>query len=241
MQHARVLIADDHEIIRIGIRSILTKHGAYDICGEVSDGRAAVEQAMRLRPNVIVLDIGLPALNGVEVARRISLHNPRTAVLVFTEIDSEQVMLESLRNGVKGFILKSDRGDELLAGIDAVLRGRTCFSPRINEMLLNLAKQTLRVDLLSGREREITQLIAEGYCSKEIAQSLMMSVKTVETHRSHIMRKLTIHSTAELILYAVRNQIVHVQKEQFIRSSEDGVLGAFEPTIAPTSRLATAA
>lgn len=242
MKHARLFIADDHEITRIGIKSILAKQ-AYEICGEAADGRNAVEQVVQLRPDVVILDVGLPALSGVEVARRIGLSSPQSSVLIFTEIDSEQVMLETLRNGVKGFILKSDTGDELLAAVDAVLKGRTCFNSRINELLLNIARG-IRMDILSGREREITQLIAEGLCSKEIAQSLIMSVKTVETHRSNIMRKLAVHSTAELILYAVRNQIVHVQCMPSQPSHP--ALAPFSETLGPiadqqTARFATAA
>jgi len=228
MRRPRVLIADDHEITRIGVRATIDKCGTYDVCGEAADGRAAVEMTCQLRPDVLVLDIGLPFLNGLEVARRLNVLSPQTAILVFTEIDAEHIMLESLRNGVKGFMLKSEGVNELLAAIEAVRRGQTRFNARISQMLLNLAKQQGRNNVLSGREREVTQLIAEGYCTKQIAETLVMSVKTAETHRSNIMRKLSIHTTAELTLYALRNDLVYIEKGPQIVSIEEHVAEAPE-------------
>jgi DNA-binding NarL/FixJ family response regulator len=212
MKRPQILIADDHEITRIGVKSIISSCGAYDVCGEAADGRRAIEMVYQLKPDLLILDIGLPLLNGIEVARRLAVRDPRTWIVIFTEIDSEYLMLESIHSGVRGFMLKSDGVDELLAGVKAVLRGRTCFNRRVSQMLLDLARQRARDNVLSGREREVTQLIAEGHCSREIAESLAMSVKTVETHRSKIMHKLHIHTTAELTLYAVRNDIVLVEK-----------------------------
>jgi len=229
MKRPRILIADDHEITRIGVKSALDASGAYEICGEAEDGRETIEMTRLLKPDILILDIGLPLLNGVEVARRVAVDSPRTSIVVFTEIDSERVMLESLRSGAKGFILKSDEVGELLAGVKAVLRGHTSFNARISEMLLTLVKQQSRDNVLSAREREITQLIAEGHCTKNIAQSLTMSIKTVETHRSHIMRKLNIHTTAELTLYAVRNAIVYVENAPRVSSMQGRPTETLEP------------
>lgn len=235
MKRPRILIADDHEITRIGVRSTIDECGAYEVCGEASDGRITVEMTRQQKPDVLILDIGLPFLNGIEVARRVIVHNPKTSILVFTEVDSEHIMLESLRLGVRGFMLKSEGVDELLAAIAAVLKGHTRFNARISQMLLNLANQANRDNLLSGREREVTQLVAEGYCTKRIADILAMSIKTVETHRSHIMRKLSIHTTAELTLYAVRNAIVHIEKTPQIVGMEEYLTQAVKPIYADSA------
>jgi len=211
MGKPRIVIADDHEITRIGLKSILTTTGLYEICGEAGNGHEALEKTCRLHPDLLVLDVGLPFLNGVEVARRIESESPRTSILIFTEVESDRVMLDAFRLGVKGFLVKSESVSDLLAGIDTVLHGKTCFTPRIAQILLNFAKQYGRAEVLTAREREVVQLVAEGHCTKEVARKLALSLKTAETHRSNILRKLHVHSTAELILYAVRNQIVHIE------------------------------
>lgn len=208
----RIVVADDHEITRIGIKSIIASTGLYDICGEAGDGHEAVEKTSQLKPDLLLLDVGLPYLNGVEVAHRIGVRSPKTSVLMFTEIESERVMLDALRVGVKGFIIKTETTDDLLAGIEIVLHGKTCFSPRIGQILVNFARQHGRGDVLTTREKEIVQLVAEGYCTKEVAHMLAMSVKTAETHRSNIFRKVHVNTTAELVMYAVRNQIVHITR-----------------------------
>lgn len=210
MGEPRIVIADDHEITRLGIKSILTSTGLYEICGEAGDGHEALEKTCRLRPDLLLLDVGLPLLNGVEVARRIQFESPQTSILIFTEVDSDRVMLDAFRLGVKGFVVKSESVSDLLAGVETVLHGKTYFTPRIAQILRNVAKQYGYGEVLTAREREIVQLVAEGLCTKEVARKLALSVKTAETHRSNIVRKLQIHSIAELILYAVRNQIVHV-------------------------------
>lgn len=210
MKKPRIVIADDHEITRIGVKSIIGSTGLYDVCGEARDGHEAVEKTNQLKPDLLLLDVGLPYLNGVEVARRIGLRSPQTSVLMFTEIESERVMLDALRVGVKGFIIKTESTDDLLSGIEIVLHGKTCFSPRIGQILLNFARQHGRAEVLTTREKEIVQLVAEGYCTKEVAHMLAMSVKTAETHRSNIFRKVHVNTTAELVLYAVRNEIVHI-------------------------------
>ena len=212
MGKPRIVIADDHEITRIGLRSILMGTGLYEICGEAGDGHEALEKTCHLHPDLLVLDVGLPFLNGVEVARRIESESPRTSILIFTEVESDRVMLDAFRLGVKGFVVKSESVSDLLAGIDTVLHGKTCFTPRIGQILLNFAKQYGRGEVLTAREKEVVQLVAEGHCTKDVARKLALSLKTAETHRSNILRKLHVHSTAELILYAVRNQIVHIQR-----------------------------
>jgi len=208
----RIVIADDHEITRIGLKSILASTGLYELCGEAGDGHETLEKTCRLRPDLLVLDVGLPLLNGVEVARRLESESPRTSILVFTEIESDRVMLDAFRLGVKGFVVKSESVSDLLAGIDTVLRGKTFFTPRIGKVLLNLTKQFGRAEVLSSREKEVVQLVAEGSCTKDVARKLALSVKTVETHRSNILRKLHVRSIAELILYAVRNEIVCIER-----------------------------
>jgi DNA-binding NarL/FixJ family response regulator len=211
MRKFRIVIADDHEITRIGIKSILASAGLYEVCGEAGDGLEAVEKACQLKPDLLILDVGLPHLNGVEVARRMESETAHTSILIFTEVESERLMLDALRLGVKGFIIKSESACDLLSGIDTVLHGKTCFTPRVTRILLDFAKQNGRAEVLTSREREIVQLVAEGHCTKDVARMLAMSVKTAETHRSNILRKVQVHTTAELILYAVRNQIVHIE------------------------------
>jgi DNA-binding NarL/FixJ family response regulator len=212
MGRPRIVIADDHEITRIGLKSILASTGLYEICGEAGDGHQALEKTCRLRPDLLVLDVGLPFLNGVEVARLLESKSPRTPILIFTEVDSDRVMLDAFRLGVKGFVVKSESAADLLAGIDTILHGKTFFTPRIGQILLDCAKQCGPAEVLTTREKQVVQLVAEGYCTKDVAQKLALSVKTAETHRSNILRKLHAHSTAEVILYAVRNHIVQVER-----------------------------
>ena len=212
MGKPRIVIADDHEITRIGLKSILAATGLYEICGEAGDGHEALEKTCRLRPDLLVLDVGLPFLNGVEVARRMESESPQTSILIFTEVESDRVMLDAFKLGVKGFVVKSESVSDLLAGIDTVLHGKTCFTPRIGQILINVAKQYGRSDVLTAREKEVVQLVAEGHCTKDVARKLALSLKTAETHRSNILRKLHVQSTAELILYEVRNQIVHIER-----------------------------
>jgi DNA-binding NarL/FixJ family response regulator len=210
-----VLVADGQEIVRIGIKSLLTECGGHEVCGEAADGPAAIERTQELSPDVVLLDVVLPHLNGLEVARQILAHNPQTSVLLFTDTQSEQIMRETLRLGIRGFVSKSDRMCDLTSAIDAVLHGGAFFTSRVAPMLLHFAKQQDRPGILSAREREIVQLIAEGHCTKNMAELLTMSVKTVETHRTNAMRKLDIHSTAQLILYAIRNEIVYMPTMAF--------------------------
>jgi DNA-binding NarL/FixJ family response regulator len=212
LRAARILIADAHEITRIGVKSMLNGYDGYEVCGEALNGRVAVEQARRLKPDLVVLDVDLPYLNGLEAAQQISLQNPRTSLLIFTEIDSDQIMRETLGLGIAGFVLKSDPIYDLLMAAEAVLEGRTFYTSRMTHMILTLGKKQNRKEVLTAREREVVQLLAEGYCSRELAQLLDLSVNTVETHRSNLMRKLKISSVAQLVLYAIRNEIVHLHK-----------------------------
>jgi DNA-binding NarL/FixJ family response regulator len=218
----RILIADDHELARRGIRAVLESHPGWEVCGEASDGRETVELASRVNPDLILLDIGMPNLNGLEAARQILAASPDVAILILTMQDSDQVVREVLRAGARGFLLKSDAGCDLVAAVEALQLQRTFFTTRVSQMVLNgfldRDNQAERTDLsqedsydvLTGREREVIQLLAEGKTSKEVAVTLNLSVKTAETHRTNLMRKLGLHSVADLTRYAVRNGIVQV-------------------------------
>jgi DNA-binding NarL/FixJ family response regulator len=212
----RILIADDHEVARKGIRSILESHAEWEVCGEARDGREAVECAGRLKPDVLLLDVGMPNLNGLDAARQILATTPEARILILTVHDSEQVVREVLAAGARGFLLKSDAGRDLVAAVEALQHRRTFFTSSVAQMML---EGYLRPDdegdfsrqcVLTPREREVIQLVAEGKTTKEIATALHLSVKTAETHRTNLMRKLNLHSVAALTLYAVRNGIVHI-------------------------------
>ena len=217
----RILIADDHELARRGIRSLLESHPDWEVCGEAKDGREAVELANGTKPDVILLDIGMPNLNGLEAARQILAASPEVAILILTMQDSDQVVREVLRAGARGFLLKSDAGHDLVAAVEALQLQRTFFTTRVSQMVLegflerdkpdgHHARRDDSDDVLTGREREVIQLLAEGKTSKEVAVTLNLSVKTAETHRTNLMRKLDLHSVADLTRYAVRNGIVQV-------------------------------
>ena len=217
MPALRILVADDHEVVRHGVRSLLEGHPGWEVCAEASDGREAVEKAIHLKADVIILDIGMPNLNGLEATRQILRSLPQARVLILTMHESEQVVREVLEAGARGFLLKSDAGRDLVAAVEALQRHKTFFTSKVAEMVLESflknkprpAEETER-DILTPREREIVQLLAEGKSTKEVAVALGLSVKTAETHRSNIMRKLGLHSISELVLYAVRNNIVQV-------------------------------
>lgn len=220
----RILIADDHEIARRGIRALLESHPGWQVCGEAKDGRETVELARTLNPDLVLLDIAMPNLNGLEATRHILAASPNTAVLILTMHDSDQVVREVLRAGARGFLLKSDAGRDLVAAVEALQRQSTFFTTKVSQMVLdgflhrdnrtdNRTASEQPIDggnLLTAREREVIQLLAEGRTSKEVAVALNLSVKTAETHRTNLMRKLGLHSVADLTLYAVRNGIVHV-------------------------------
>ena len=216
MSALRILIADDHEVARKGIRSLLESHAEWEVCAEAQDGREAVEYASRLKPDVLLLDIGMPNLNGLDAARQILATMPEARILILTVHDSEQVVREVLAAGARGFLLKSDAGRDLLAAVEALQHRRTFFTSSVAQMMLDgyLRPEddgdAARQCVLTPREREVLQLVAEGKTTKEIATALSLSVKTAETHRTNLMRKLDLHSVAALTLYAVRNGIVQI-------------------------------
>ena len=216
MNPLRILVADDHEIVRRGLVSLLKPHAGWDVCGEARDGREAVEKVKELGPDIVILDIGMPNLNGLEAARQMVHTNPQSKVLILTINDADEVVRAVLDAGARGFVLKSDAARDLVAAVAALQSNKTFFTARVAEMVLGGYLGRSRPDGevflpdLTPREREIVQLLAEGKSSKEVATHLSLSVKTVETHRTNIMRKLKLHSVSELVLYAVKNNMVQV-------------------------------
>jgi DNA-binding NarL/FixJ family response regulator len=213
----RILLADDHPVFRLGLRSLLGSHEGWEICGEATDGREAVEKCKQLKPDLLILDICMPRLNGVDAARQILRDNPRQRILVVTDVGSEQVVRDCLEAGVRGWVCKSDGSAELTTAVEALQWQRSTFSSRVSDLILNgylkghpVNPAVVVPPRLTLREREVVQLVGEGRTSKDIATMLGMTLKTAETHRSNIMVKLNLHSTVELVLYAVRNEIIHV-------------------------------
>jgi DNA-binding NarL/FixJ family response regulator len=206
----RILLADDHAVVRRGLRSMLEERPDFTVCAEAGDGREATELALAHKPDVVVLDIALPLLNGVEVARQIRKGSPNTEVLVFTMQDNDALIGDVLHAGARGYLFKSESGAEIINAVTALTRHLPYFSARVSETLLERFNNggSSRTNALSAREREVLQLIAEGNSNKEMARELDISVKTVETHRAAVRRKLNIRSAAELVRYAVRNKIV---------------------------------
>jgi len=214
----RILIADDHEVVRHGLCTLLQSREGWEICGEASNGRDAVDKAKQLKPDVVILDIGMPNLNGLVATRQLIQQDPHCKIIVLTITDSDQVVREALDAGARGFVLKSDAARDLVAAVEAVQRNRMFFTPRVNDMVLagfldhgQSVKSAPRLPELTPREREVIQLLAEGKSSKEVASLLNLSTKTAETHRSNIMRKLGFHSIRDLVVYAVQNNIIQVQ------------------------------
>jgi len=212
----QILVADDHEVVRKGICSILQKHPGWEVCCEVGDGRLAVDKSLELRPDIVILDIGMPSLNGLEATRRILHVNPEIKVLILTMHESEQVARQVFEAGALGYLLKSDAGSELLAAVEALQHNRLFLTSIVSRNFWQVVVKALppTKEVLTTREREVLQLVAEGKASKEIAVELDVSTKTVDTHRSNIMRKLDLHSVADLVLYAVKNNIVQVALAQ---------------------------
>jgi len=211
----RILLADDHNVMRRGLRLLLESQPGFTVVGEAPDGRQAVEQAEALRPDVVVLDIAMPKLSGIEAAQRILAVLPHTAVVMLSMHSDEGYVLRALKAGAKGYLLKDSAEGDLIDAIKAVSEGKTFFSPEISKMLVEDYVREIRsrgmedsYDLLTSREREILQLIAEGKANKEIAASLNLSLYTVETHRRNLQDKLNLHSFPELVLYAVRKRII---------------------------------
>ena len=216
MSRLQILIVDDHEVVRRGLRVLIESHREWEVCGEARNGREAVEIAKKLELDVVVMDIGMPELNGLEATRQILKAARRTEVLILTAHESEQLVREVLEAGAHGYVLKSAAGRDLVNAIEALSKHEAFFTSSVAKIVLNgyqkkgspQQSSEERPPLLSPREREIIQLLAEGKSNNEVAELLYISAKTVETHRAHIMQKLNLHSIAELVHYAIRNQIV---------------------------------
>jgi len=210
-----ILLADDHNVMRAGLKLLLESHTGFKVVSEVSDGNQAVENALRTRPDVAVLDIAMPKLSGIEAAQRISAQLPQTAIIILSMHSDEGYVLRALKSGARGYLLKDSAESDLIQAIKAVSEGKAFFSPEISKVLaedyvreINIRGAEDSYDLLSPREREILQLLVEGRSNKDIAGSLNLSLYTVETHRRNLQSKLNLHSFPELILYAVRKGII---------------------------------
>lgn len=215
MKQIRILLADDHTIMRNGLRLLLERQPGFQVIGEAADGRETVEMTETLRPDVVVLDIAMPNLNGIEAARQIAAKLPGIAVVILSMHSDESYVLRALKAGARAYLLKDSAESDLISAIKAVTEGKAFFSPAISKMLVDdyvLRLQQRCVDdsyeLLTTREREILQLVAEGKSNKDVANLLSLSLYTVETHRGNIMQKLNLHSVPELILYAVRKGVI---------------------------------
>lgn len=213
----RVLVADDHEVVRKGLRSILEEQPGWEVAGEACDGRQAVEKAKALRPDVSVVDVSMPGLNGLEATRQMLKNDAESKVLILTMHESDPLIREVLDAGARGYLLKSDASRDLVNAVEAIRLNKTYFTARVAQMVLDgyldkkpkaASDNELPASRLTPRQREIVQLLAEGKSSKEVAVALGLSVKTAETHRANIMRRLDCHSVSELVRYAIRNNII---------------------------------
>ena len=216
LNNVRILVADDHDIIRRGLRELLLAKPGWEICGEAKTGKEAVLLAEQLKPDVMVVDISMPELNGLDAARQILKRDPNIGILILTMHFSDQLVREVIDSGARGYILKSDTDKELVSAVEALANRRTYFTREASEILLNgYSRSDVVLDFkaaprnrLTARELEIVHLLAGGKSSKEVAEMLKISVKTAETHRANIMRKLELHSVSELVRYAIRNRII---------------------------------
>ena len=215
MAKIRILLGDDHTVVRQGLRKILEAQEGWEVVGEASDGREAARLALALEPDVAVLDIAMPLLSGIEATRQILRRLPNVGVLILSMHSEEAFITQALQAGARGYLLKDSADTDLIRGVTAVAAGKSFFSPAaakvmLDDYLRHLAKKGIvdRYEALSEREREVFQLVAEGHSNKDVADLLSISVATVETHRAHILQKLDVHSTAELVLYAVRRGVI---------------------------------
>jgi DNA-binding NarL/FixJ family response regulator len=216
MKDLRILIADDHNLVRRGLKALIESRPGWQVCGEAHTGRDAAVKAEQMKPDVVILDISMPGLNGVEAARRIRKSSPNTEILILSVHYSDQLIRDILEAGARGYVMKSDSDRDLLVAVQAMADHKPFFTSKATELMLTNFCQSgpqpqlkdLTADRLTSREREIVQLLSEGRSSKEVAAVLGISVKTADTHRANIMRKLNLHSVSELVLYAVRNQII---------------------------------
>ena len=210
----RILVVDDHAVVRRGVRSLLESHEGWEVCGEAATGREAVEQSRRLRPDVVVMDLSLPELNGLDATRQILKDAPDTEVLVLTMHHSEELARDVLKAGARGYVLKADADENLLIAIDRLRRHKPYLTGTVTEFVLDdyVRRGDVAPDdalvVVTAREREVIQLVAEGQSNKEAASTLGISVKTVEAHRANIMKKLRLHTVSDLVRYAIRNKIV---------------------------------
>jgi DNA-binding NarL/FixJ family response regulator len=215
MKPIRILLADDHPVVRDGLRALLEREADMSIVAEAADGRETVRLAEEHSPDVVIMDLAMPIMNGIEATRRIVAKSPHTAVVILSMHQDESYVLGSLNAGAKGYLLKDSMRREVIEAVRAVSQGRSFLTRKVSAMLQEDYISQLRrrgledsYELLTGREREILQLIAEGRANKEVASLLNISLTTVETHRTHILQKLDLHSVPELILYAVRKGII---------------------------------
>lgn len=213
---ARIVIADDHEMVRRGLASTLADDERWTVIAQADNGRAAVELVAQHEPDIAILDLSMPELNGLDATRRILSARPETCVLILTAHESEQLVREVLAAGARGYVLKSDAGRVLVRAVEALLEGQTFFTSKVARLVLEgylrggSAEAQDGLQTLSVREREIVQLLAEGASNKDVARALGISVKTAETHRSNIMRKMQFASLSDLVKYAVRNKIIEI-------------------------------
>jgi DNA-binding NarL/FixJ family response regulator len=215
MTPIRILLADDHGVVRKGLRFLLTQDPEIEIAGEAEDGREAVRLAAELQPNIVIMDIAMPQLNGLDAAQQITKTNPRSSVIMLSMYSDEEFLIRALSAGAKGYLLKDSAEADVLRAVHAVAQGRTYFTPSIAHTLLEDYMRRLqqegvqdRYDLLTDREREILQLLAEGRSNKDVATLLNLSIHTVDTHRTNFMQKLGLHNTAEIVIYAMRKKII---------------------------------
>lgn len=211
----RLFLGDDHTLVRHGLRKILEERPDWEVVGEADDGRSAVRKVAALQPDVAVLDIGMPLLNGIDATRQIVRKTPGVKVLILSMHSDEAYVTRALNAGATGYLLKDSAGKDLIRAIAAVAEGQSFFSPAVSRMMLDDYVRRAagsdaadRYDTLSNREREIFQLVAEGRSNKEVAELLSISAATVETHRARVLQKLNVHNTAELVLYAVRRGVI---------------------------------
>jgi len=215
MQSLRILLGDDHTLVRQGLRKIIEDQPGWSVVGEAADGRDVVRRVLEDRPDVVIMDVAMPLLNGIEATRQILRKQPSTRVLVLSMHADEAYIIQALEAGARGYLLKDSADEELVRAVTAVAGGKSFFSPNVASIMLDdyvrhLAEKGIadRYSSLSEREREVFQLVAEGHSNKEVANLLCISPATVETHRAHILQKLDLHSTAELVLYAVRRGVI---------------------------------
>ncbi len=215
MTKIRVLLADDHDVVRKGLRYVLERQQEMVVVGEAGNGREAVKLAEELTPDVVIMDVAMPQLNGIEATAQIIKRNPQTMVIVLSMHSDEGYLVRALTAGAKGYLLKDSAESDLVRAVQTVAKRKPFFSPVIAQTLLEDYLQHLQgknlqdsYDLLTEREKEVLQLLAEGKSNKEVAELLNLSLYTVETHRSHLMQKLNLHNTAEIVLYAVRKKII---------------------------------